>query len=49
MSDAGDAVRRHRALFGHQYVERQKRRQELLANAKKPRFAWAEGHEKLFK
>lgn len=49
MSDAGDAVRRHRALLGRQYAGRQKRRRELLANAKKLRFAWAEGHEKLFK
>ena len=49
MSDAGDAVRRHRALLARQYAERQKRRQELRADAAKLRLAWAEGHEKLFK
>ena len=49
MSDAGDAVRRHRALLGRQYAVRQKRRRDLRAEAAKLRFAWAEGHDKLYK
>jgi hypothetical protein len=49
MSDAGEAVRRHRALLSRQYAEHQKRRKEVRAAAVKLRFAWIEGHEKLFK
>lgn len=45
MSDAGDGVRKHRALLTAQYEERQ----ELRTNAERLRLAWMEGREKLFK
>lgn len=49
MSDAGEAVRRYRALLGGQYEKRQAERDELRAAAEKLEFAWIKGHEKLFK
>jgi DUF2971 family protein len=45
MSDAGEAVRKHRALLTAQFEQRQ----ELRESAAKLRFAWVEGREKLFK
>ena len=49
MSDAGEAVRRHRALLSGQYEKHQKKREELRAGAEKLQFAWIKGHEKLYK
>jgi hypothetical protein len=49
MSDSGEAVRQHRALLAAQYEKHQAEREELRAGAKQLRFAWMEGHEKLYK
>jgi hypothetical protein len=49
MSDAGEAVRRHRALLGAQYERHQAEREELHASAEKLEFAWLKGHENLYK
>ena len=49
MSDAGEAVRQHRALLAAQYEKHQAKREELRADAEKLQFAWMEGYEKLYK
>jgi hypothetical protein len=49
MSDAGDAVRRHRALLAAQFEKRQVEREEIRAGAEKLQFAWIRGLEKLYK
>jgi hypothetical protein len=45
MSDAGDAVRRHRALLSQQTEEYE----QWLATVTQLRLPWREGHEKLYK
>jgi hypothetical protein len=45
MSDAGEAVRRHRALLGQQREDYEK----WLDTVTKLRLPWREGHEKLYK
>ena len=49
MSDPGNAVKEYQATLSRQREEEERRRAGWLEDAKRFRFAWAEGHDTLYK